>query len=97
MVKATLFIVATALLCTTSANPRRPPGRPDGEESNPCFPSDLDTVGGNADQSLPPCFRQGKIMEACGVGRNNTNLTSSEMQECVCDGKCDFFSFLWHS
>ncbi|KAK0386833.1 hypothetical protein NLU13_5146 [Sarocladium strictum] len=81
-----LFTALVALVQTTSAEPRPPPGRPDREQSHPCFPGSKDTVGGNSDESLPPCFRQAEIMEACGVGNENGNLTSSEMKQCVCDG-----------
>ncbi|KAI9172786.1 hypothetical protein HJFPF1_02300 [Paramyrothecium foliicola] len=84
MVNSSLLTVVAALTQIISARP--PPGRPDREQSHPCFPSDLDTVGGNADESLPPCVRQRKITEACGLDRDDGNLTSSEMHECVCNG-----------
>lgn len=85
MVKISLLTAVATFSYTILARP--PPGHNEGDESHPCFFSDDDTVGGNADESLPPCVRQRKIAEACGIGSDNGNLTSSEMRECVCNGK----------
>ncbi|KAL2206791.1 hypothetical protein CC79DRAFT_1358617 [Sarocladium strictum] len=80
---AAIFTALVAIAHTVSAEPRPPPDRGDGKQSHPCFPSDRDTVGGNSDESLPPCVRQTKIWEACG---SDNDLESDEMQQCLCDG-----------
>jgi hypothetical protein len=84
---AAIFTALVAIAHTVSAEPRPPPDRGDGKQSHPCFPSDRDTVGGNSDETLPPCVRQTKIWEACG---SDNDLESDEMQQCLCDGKTAF-------